>query len=131
MTTEKDTGPPAPSHGHHEVQISMEHPLKHPISSNEFHHLTWRRGVSHVDMAMHTKYVDMLMKFDNISYWWDIAAIVVNWHLLAGFVMFPGDIHRTVFVYGHDTLVPTYTLVHQSRASLQAETPGAYSVFSL
>ncbi|KIJ09568.1 hypothetical protein PAXINDRAFT_17327 [Paxillus involutus ATCC 200175] len=29
-----------------------------------------------------------------------------------------GDIHRTVFVYGHDTLVPTYTLVHQSRASL-------------
>ncbi|KIJ07807.1 hypothetical protein PAXINDRAFT_19023 [Paxillus involutus ATCC 200175] len=37
------------------------------------------------------------------------------------------DIHRTVFVYGHDTLVPTYTLVHQSRASLQAETPGAYS----
>ncbi|KIJ12227.1 hypothetical protein PAXINDRAFT_14998 [Paxillus involutus ATCC 200175] len=41
------------------------------------------------------------------------------------------DIHRTVFVYGHDTLVPTYMLVHQSRASLQAETPGAYSVFSL
>ncbi|KIJ10269.1 hypothetical protein PAXINDRAFT_86323 [Paxillus involutus ATCC 200175] len=39
---------------------------------------------------MHTKYVDMLMKFDNISYWWDIAAIVVNWLLLAGFVMFPG-----------------------------------------
>jgi hypothetical protein len=37
-----------------------------------------------------------------------------------------GDIHRTVFVYGHDTLVPTYMLVHQSRASLQAETPGVY-----
>ncbi|KIJ06789.1 hypothetical protein PAXINDRAFT_20006 [Paxillus involutus ATCC 200175] len=40
------------------------------------------------------------------------------------------DIHRTVFMYGHDTLVPPYTLVHKSKVPLQAETPGAYGVFS-
>ncbi|KAF8835147.1 hypothetical protein BDN67DRAFT_984807 [Paxillus ammoniavirescens] len=35
-----------------------------------------------------------------------------------------GDIHRTMFMYGHDALAPPYTLVYQSTVSLQADTLG-------
>ncbi|KIK72820.1 hypothetical protein PAXRUDRAFT_797258 [Paxillus rubicundulus Ve08.2h10] len=55
-----------------------KHPSKHPVSSHELNRLTQRRGVSDLEIATHTDYVDIFLALDRIASHWNILAALLH-----------------------------------------------------